>query len=265
MSKFKYLFLITNVIILITFLIIFFLPDLRKTLENSSDNVLPATTQLPNTNYFNLNLSQISPNLVSNIVRIEQNDNLELINNLEKKLTSSQALSQYDCNVLTSSYFYTSENVPLGLVEISSDVIQKNNDSSTLINGYFAMSAADTALILDHPGTSTYKFIFQTGPLFLLNNNELTGTLESDSSKRRIVAATDGYNTLYLITLYNQDSRFHGVSLSGVLPALREIEKNIGITFSDAINLDGGTASVFFDGAVTLPELSFVGGFLCAR
>ena len=74
-----------------------------------------------------------------------------------------------------------------------------------------------------------------------------------------------GDNTLYFIIIYNENQVFDGPFLQDMPSVMSEIQKETGIVFADAINLDGGTASTFYSDEVNLSEMSPVGSFFCIK
>jgi hypothetical protein len=46
---------------------------------------------------------------------------------------------------------------------------------------------------------------------------------------------------------------------------LDDLEKNSSINIKDAINLDGGTHSVYKSGQLNLTEASIAGGYFCIK
>jgi hypothetical protein len=89
--------------------------------------------------------------------------------------------------------------------------------------------------------------------------------IKNDEPNRRIVAATTDNNQLIFMVFYRDSSQFQGPML-GLLPELISMfTRQTGIDIVDAINLDGGSASVFISNYDRLNELAHIGSYFCIK
>jgi hypothetical protein len=87
--------------------------------------------------------------------------------------------------------------------------------------------------------------------------------LTHDEEDRRLVVATTGDNQTVFIVFYNPASVYLGPMLADLPNQLKQFQVDNNIQIADAMNLDGGTTSVFRNGDVNLPEAALSGSFFC--
>lgn len=189
---------------------------------------------------------------------------ISLIPNFAEKASSVSIAENNQCTVLTSAGFYTTDNKPIGL--FISDGKQYNGfQSNALLNGFFSVSANGNAEIGNQIPEKTSRIALQSGPLLITNRVANTLSIRDDEHARRIVAAQTHESTIGFLALTGEENTFDGPLLADVPKHLREIEKLLGITIAHALNLDGGSASVFIAKGISLTELTPVGSFFCVR
>jgi len=186
----------------------------------------------------------------------------ELIANFSQRLNSKEVIDQHACKFLVNAGFYDEEGSPIGFFKTLDGQVS-DFEPNKLFNGFVFKTRDGRLDMADKLAFSEAVFGFQTGPLLLLNNNEVNLSLKSDKNARRLLFAKSSDNKSIFMAIYDQQSLFSGPKLADVAGLLEDFEKDSGIDLMDAINLDGGTASVFYDGKTHLKELSPVGSFLC--
>lgn len=184
--------------------------------------------------------------------------------NLSKKQPSVDIIEEQQCQYLINGGFYDKLDQPIGLVikdglEISP--AQKNR----LFNGYIsATNSANFNISTSQPSLSSVVAI-QTGPLLIKDLVIQNLQLISDQHKRRMVLAIASDNTPYFIVITLEESDAEGPMLGNLPKLINLIGKKEKLTFSDAINLDGGSASTFYTPNIHIKELTTIGSYLCFK
>ncbi len=201
-----------------------------------------------------------------NVSWIEVSDaqSLSLIPNFTEKLTAQEALTKYACIALTSAGFYTKQNSPIGLFTYERKQIKKTIVSSTF-NGFFSLNDFYTPRITRQLPDDSLRMALQSGPLIKENGQILTLKMKNDAAERRIVIGVTGGNKAYLLVFYDPQSVFMGPKFADLGKAVSLFEEETGIVFADVLNLDGGTASLFYSDSLQLPEAVISGSFFCLK
>lgn len=176
---------------------------------------------------------------------------ITLLPNYTEKQTSDELGSS--CTAYINGGFYDTSNAPLGLVRIGDTVISKQIQSR-LLNGFVSDEGINV---------QAGNFSIQTGPQLIESGKPLSLKIQNDEHARRMVAAEA--DTLIFLAIYNADSVFDGPLLADLPIILDEINNKENLGIVQAVNLDGGSASAFYNGTVRLSELTPVGSLLCAR
>lgn len=195
-------------------------------------------------------------------LRVESNDKIFLYNNLQKKLSSTEAMTMNQCASLVSAYFYDSEG-PLGLVITESQVIS-NIGKSSLLSGIFAIDKGNIATITKKE-PQNIKIAVQSGPLIMFNSKILNVESSTNEAARRIVAAIDAEGRVYFISLYKKDNPLRGPNLEELPSILSEVNEANNLNLVSALNLDGGSHSAFVTEFSKLTEVSTIGGYFCVK
>lgn len=185
---------------------------------------------------------------------------LRLIGNFKDKKTAKQLYSDEACRFMTNGGFYSTESTPLGLF-VGENYSQSKPLTSALLNGYVFIT--DTKSIITSTPLTSYRLAVQTGPLLIQDKTVQLLRIQNDTYERRMIAAVTQKNTLVFIMLYKKDSLYEGPLLKDVPKMLSQISTNLASPITNAINLDGGTASTFISPKTTIQELSPVGSVFC--
>ena len=197
-------------------------------------------------------------------VKVDETSKVDLIANFEEKLTAEQIKVKYNCASLVSGGFYTTDAKPTGFF-LSDEKTLRNFANSKLFDGVLSVNDFATPRITRSIPQDHLKFGLQTGPILLENAALIKLSLNSDEPARRVLAAVTGENILYFIVIFNPEQVYDGPYLADLPGILSEIGKQTGISFADAVNLDGGSASAFYAGEKTFSELSSVGSAFCIK
>lgn len=186
---------------------------------------------------------------------------LSLIPNFSEKATSLDIFEKNSCTSGISGGFYDTNNSPLGGFMTNNSVL-KLPVKNRLIDGFLWVKGEKAVISLDQP-SSDARFYVQTGPLLLINGGVTRISIANDEYRRRNIVALSKNGDLIFLTIYNPESVYDGPLLSDMPSILKELDKKVSSTLTDAINLDGGSASAFISKTRTLQEFSTIGSFLC--
>lgn len=191
-------------------------------------------------------------------------ENIRLISNVASASDSGAVRDYYGCSSVVNAGFYTKERTHLGLFQ-SQTIIYGGRIQSTLVDGFVYTTGDNQLYISSTPPEKPGSFTLQTGPVVRYNDTLRPLRLITDEFARRVIAATSNIRTAYFIVLYDAENVFSGPLLKDVPDIIEKIATKESIQFTDAINLDGGSASVFITTDVALSELVPSGGFFCIK
>lgn len=192
-----------------------------------------------------------------------QPEQVELYSNLQAKETSEKIKSERNCRTLVNGGFYSKTNTHLGLF-VSNFEVLSNTLQSPLLNGFLSIKFKDIVINSLKPNSDA-RIALQSGPLLVQNNKPLILSINNDQPDRRIVAATNYHNDLIFLAIYRYNSDFQGPLLQDLPQIIELFKKQTGISITDAINLDGGSASAFITAFEYISELSLIGSYFCAK
>jgi uncharacterized protein YigE (DUF2233 family) len=196
--------------------------------------------------------------------QVSNSGNLFLFPNFVEKYTLNEAINNYACKNLTNGGFYTETNSPIGLFisEVGKLGYESNNK---LFNGYFTLTKNGTPTISRYYSEASIRIGLQAGPILIYNGVVQKLNLVNDKMARRNVIALSKEGEIYFIAIYDEKSVFIGPLLVNLPELINKIQNEIEVEFDSALNLDGGTASVFYSKDISLSELTPVGSFFCER
>jgi len=189
--------------------------------------------------------------------------NLTLIPNFDEKKTSSELMQEHSCVSGVNGGFYDANNRPLGLF-MSDGVTLREKSENALINGFVGVTNQNMTFISNEIGPDM-RFIMQTGPFLLSNGLPHTLAIKNDEHARRLIVAQSTDGDFIFIALYDPDNTFNGPLLGDLPLFISEINRIELLNITEAINLDGGSASAFYNGDTTLSELTSIGSFFCVQ
>lgn len=168
-------------------------------------------------------------------------------------------IDRYQCRSLTNGGFYDENNRPLGWLvsdgrELSAPI------ESKLFDGFLAVNDKVT-ISFDLPRSA--RAGLQSGPILIFETKPLALAVANDELRRRIVALLTKERQLIFLTVVGQDSEIAGPHLADLPGLVEAIAAKLDWQVSEALNLDGGTASAFYADKVYLKELNPVGSVFC--
>lgn len=194
--------------------------------------------------------------------KIDNPAKISLIPNFEEKSTAFEVTEKYSCKDLINGGFYSKGNLPIGLF-VTDDKKIGNFTQNLLFNGFFKISRDEIATI-SNDSSGNLRLALQSGPILIQNGYPLRLQIIDDKPERRAVVALT-QNEVYFIVFYNKNSVYLGPLLTNLPEFTRIFGQQKNIKIIDALNLDGGTASAFRSGNISLPELSQAGSFFCIK
>lgn len=197
-------------------------------------------------------------------LEVKNIDGLYLIANFDQKVSSKEINQKNGCSGLVNAGFYSKDFKPIGLF-ISEGERLNPWQQNKLFNGVLSINVMAVPRITRETPRDPLRIALQSGPVLVENSNYLFPSPEIDKDARRIVAFISGENRLYFAVFYEQNYPFKGPYLSDLASLLKELSDETGLLIADAINLDGGGASVFIDQNISLSELTTVGSFFCIK
>ena|SRR3989339_177407 len=192
---------------------------------------------------------------------LEDYSKLNLINN-DKKKQSSDLISTNNCQVAINGGFYDIDHQPLGLMIIDQTELYPALESG-LLNGFLWLSQLGAFGITDTLPSVEMELALQTGPLLYQNGSLLPLEIKNDKLARRSVMATLSNGNLLLMIIYDSQSVFLGPKLEALPAVLQEFADENNLVIIDAINLDGGSASMFKNDQKYLSEYKSIGSLFC--
>lgn len=189
---------------------------------------------------------------------------VSLYPNFEEKLTSRNAKKEKDCIALTNAGFYLENREPIGLF-VSQGVTINPFSKNRLFNGVFSIDENGMAQITSSGTDKKTISAVQTGPVLLKEDvpQKVSGNLIN--KERRMVAGITKDGEIVFITFFQKDSAYLGPTLEKLPELILAFEQKTGIDITDAVNLDGGTASAFLTDNVSLGEISLIGSYFCIK
>ncbi|MBI3577606.1 phosphodiester glycosidase family protein [Candidatus Gottesmanbacteria bacterium] len=189
---------------------------------------------------------------------------IRLIPNFSQKAASLTVVQTKPCAALTSGGFYSTEGKPIGLFIVEGKQ-RSSFQTNALFNGFFSVNASGKAIIGNEVPDNASAFALQSGPMLVTDGITRKLVIRNDEPARRIVVVQTSDNSIVFLALYSRENTFEGPKLAEVPKHLIEIEKFLGISITNALNLDGGSASAFITKDASLTELTPVGSFFCIQ
>jgi uncharacterized protein YigE (DUF2233 family) len=195
---------------------------------------------------------------------VENPRQLSLIANFGEELDSEDILEKYSCKRLVSAGFYNEAGMPIGLFVTNEVMISQASENSTF-NGFFSVTNEGKVNINMVQSNKLVKIGLQSGPILAQNGVYKKLDIKNDKPARRIVVSLNEQGKIIFFTVFDEDSVFQGPYLNDLPQVLEAIDGQLDIKIVDALNLDGGSASVFCTENISLQELTNVGGFICVE
>ncbi|MEK7593011.1 MAG: phosphodiester glycosidase family protein [Patescibacteria group bacterium] len=198
-----------------------------------------------------------------NFFRVSDISSITLIPNFVTRISSKNLMTQYNCSQGINAGFYDKEYKPLGLFVTDKKTFGSALQSA-LLNGFFTIDDANRAVIQPTNNGASHVAL-QSGPLLMLDEKPLLLKIKNDEFARRSIAAVSKNGDILFFSLFFPDSDISGPLLQNLPNILMEINTDQKLGITDALNLDGGSASFFKGERLYIEELTTVGGVFCIR
>jgi hypothetical protein len=190
-------------------------------------------------------------------------EEIELYSNLKDQKLSEEIWVNKSCRILVNGGFYSKENTHLGLFVNNFETISPVIKSS-LLNSFLWINDDDLTIGNNSPDNNP-RIAIQSGPLLFQEGKPLPLSINNDEPSRRIVAAKTDNKQLLFLAFYQDQSEYSGPMLGKLPEILKLFAQETNIRIIDAINLDGGSASVFISNYTRLNELAHIGSYFCTK
>ena len=194
-----------------------------------------------------LSISYVSPTVTWNDVtyrfeyfEIYDISQLSLIANFTQKKSSELLIRENNCQNAINGGFYDTNNKPLGL--FINSTLNTSSITSALVNGYIAIANRPT-IDFDLPENPTIAL--QTGPMLMMDGKKLKLIIANDEYARRMIAGITSKGTLVFMTIFVPETEVQGPQLADLPDIIEKISTRLPNKIVNAINLDGGNASIF--------------------
>jgi len=190
-------------------------------------------------------------------------DTVDMVYNYEGRSGTQTIIAANGCKAAINGGFYDKNYRPLGLVIDEARQMSKNRPNG-LFNGYLFLRPNGSMDISDRPVYANVRDVIQTGPI-LVENGRAVASGESKDPARRMVAAKLQDGQMMFVAVYDSQSRLDGPPLSALAEVVLAAAEKEGKQVLQAINLDGGSASAFYNQNVNLKEWQPVGSVWCLK
>jgi len=244
-------FFILPPIIMVALFVVLFVskPESLIPAKNSPIDKVPTPKKIAQSNF------QYAYFKVSNL------NNLRLIVNSDF-ISSEKLIDLNNCRFAINGGFYSTEKKPLGLIIVDGQKVSGVADGR-LLDGYIWQSElGGFGITRDLPDTEL-KTALQSGPMLVEAGKKQKLAISNDKLSRRSVLATLADGVMMMLIVYDQTSVFLGPKLQELPQVLEKISEQEKIMIIEAINLDGGSASMFKNNETSLFEYKPIGSMWC--
>ena len=231
-------------------------------LQKSSDNPSPTISRSPTLVSESLDIVQNEKKFRITWLPVRDLSTLTLIPNFTHKRIARSLIDTKECTHVINGGFYTTDYQPTGLFVAQGKTLRTTNPNA-LLNGYFVIEPDNTASIQYAPPESSVRIALQTGPILMKGGSPVKLAIRDDEPDRRVgLGVTKNGSVIFFVT-YDPENTWSGPRLADMPNMVSKILSQLSLT--DAINLDGGSASAFIRGDFSLQELVSVGSFFCVQ
>lgn len=194
---------------------------------------------------------------------IVEPEKTKLYSNLREQKLSEEIWVDKNCQILVNGGFYSKNDTHLGLFVTNFETITPEIESP-LLDGFLWIKSNNASIGNNAPEDKP-RIAVQTGPLLMQNSKPLILKINNDEPERRIVAGTTPDNKLIFLAVYRDGSIYQGPLLGKLPEIINLFNIKTGTEIINAINLDGGSHSIFISSYDRLNELTRVGSYFCAK
>ncbi len=198
------------------------------------------------------------------VIRAATASAITLIPNFSGRQDAKSLGMNNSCKESVNGGFYDTAGKPLGFFYTDKKTFGAKIPSA-LVNGFFWADGSGDAIISSDLPHTFYRFALQTGPLLLFNSTDLSLVIQKDEHARRMVVGKTVDGQFVFLAVYSKDSVYSGPLLASLPSIVSSISRKENLGIADAVNLDGGSASAFYNGETNLSELTPVGSLFCIQ
>lgn len=195
---------------------------------------------------------------------VNDTDRLTLIPNYDTRQDFRRLVVDNGCKKAINGGFYDTNSKPLGLV-VSATKKTSELRPNALFNGFISVDVDGLGGISRSVDPNLVRDGVQTGPMLVESGRAVSLNLKNDSASRRSVAIFTDDDQLLFGMFYDPDSPLDGPRLSELPELVLKQADKMDVGIVTAINLDGGSASAFYDGGFAVSEWAPVGSVWCLR
>jgi hypothetical protein len=256
----KYFLRILFLVVLVLIIFLYFKQNSSYS-PNFSSSLTPIPTIIDTSHQLSLN----NQNYRYYYYLIPQNSTLNLIPNFSSPRSASQIIKNH-CDFAINGGLYTQESKPVGLFYLNNQSLGQQITHQTF-NGFLTQNKNN---ILDvssqdvfNNDLTQYNFALQSGPFYNFTTTYSSTDFVNHEFSRRHLIAKDSQNNFYFFSISLTDNAFDGPRLEDIPAFFNHFEIQKIAKFIQALNLDGGAASTFYDGNYLVEEITPVGSILC--
>lgn len=181
---------------------------------------------------------------------------LRVVDNRDGKRDLPMAMKAAKCVVGVNGNYFHPDRKPLGLVIADGVTLHKQERNASLLTGIVAASPGHLDIFRVAEFKGYPRQALQVGP-FLVDHGQVVKGLEATREARRTAILTDGKGLGALLAC-------DGLTLADFATLLATPGVVPGLTVSRALNLDGGSSTMFWSAkpSVYRPGLATVGNYL---
>jgi uncharacterized protein YigE (DUF2233 family) len=196
-------------------------------------------------------------------VKVDDLERVGLFPNFKEKLTSSEIINLKNCKALVSGSFYSKDNKPLGLF-VSQGWKTANAYFNPLLNGFFSILGGTPSIRSQKPSGNVNTAV-QSGPILVEDGKAKSLKIKNDKTARRVTVSLSNAHEIIFAVFYDPQNNLQGPYLSDLPKYVQDFSAGSGLKIESSLNLDGGSASAFYDGKFFLPEFNPIGSYFCIR
>lgn len=199
--------------------------------------------------------------------QIPKNSQLKLIPNFSSLNSASQIIKSNSCDFAINGGLYTTESKPVGLFYLNNQSLGQQINHQTF-DGFLIQDKNNNLNIFSQDNfdndLSQYNFAIQSGPFFNLKSPDSNSFVNQEYDRRHLIAK-DKQNNFYFFSVSLKENAFSGPRLQDLSAFFNSPEIQKIAEFTSVLNLDGGSASAFYDGHYLVQELTPIGSLLCGQ
>lgn len=242
----------------------------RREMPSTGSTISPTVTPQPSDMVLSDSIISVvfdEQSLIIHARVIPESARMTLVANFTGRESAERLVEHHECTAAINGGFYTEERNPLGWF-LSEGSQAGQLIKSNLVTGFFWQDTDGKRHISrTAPSKGEVDFVLQTGPYMDVRDQQLK--LISDEPARRSLLGIDSDDRIYMLSVIQQENTFSGPLLADLPVLFNTPQVQEAIPFRTLLNLDGGTASFFYNSngqkPFLLSEIKPIGSLLCIR